>query len=117
MSKLTIALSVATAFAATPVIACPMMTQASAQMGSTTSAGTMCARPVTTAQAQSQPGQFTQGAPSTQPTAGGCPCCRNMAMMQPQPGQSIPGMGGMHQMPGMQQTPSAPSPAPEAPRQ
>ena len=57
--------------------------------------------------------------PSQSPrAAGGCPCCRNMAMMQPQPGQSTPGMGGgMHHMPGMQM-PDAPStPSPETPKQ
>jgi hypothetical protein len=118
MRKLTIALSVATGFMATPALACPMMTQASAQTGATAASGMTCGRPMTTAQAQSQPGQSTQEA--TQPgqqAAGGCPCCRNMAMMQPQPRQSMPGTGDMHHMPGMQM-PSAPAtPAPEAPKQ
>jgi hypothetical protein len=117
MRKLTIALSVATGFMATPVLACPMMTQASAQTGTTASSGMMCGRPLTTAQAQAQPGQSTQGAQSTQPTAGGCPCCRNMAMMQPQPGQSTPGMGGMQHMPGMQMPGAPATPAPETPKQ
>jgi hypothetical protein len=117
MRKLTIALSVATGFMATPVLACPMTTQASAQTATTASSGMMCGRPMTTAQAQSQPGQSAQGTQPGQQAAGGCPCCRNMAMMQPQPGQSTPGMGGMQHMPGMQM-PSAPStPTPEAPKQ
>jgi hypothetical protein len=109
MRKLTIALLVATGFMVTPAVACPMMTQAAAQTGSTAASGMMCGRPMTTAQAQSQP------APATQPAAGGCPCCRNMAMMQPQPGQRMPGMEGMQHMPGMQM-PGAP-PAPEPPKQ
>jgi hypothetical protein len=117
MRNLTLALSVATSFMATPVFACQMMTEASAQMGTTASSGMMCGRPMTTAQAQGQPGQAAQGAQSAQPAAGGCPCCRNMAMMQPPPGQTTPGTGGMHHMPGMQM-PSAPAtPAPEAPKQ
>jgi hypothetical protein len=117
MRKLTIALSVAAAFTATPVLACPMMTQASAQTGSTAASAMMCGRPMTTAQAQPQPGQSAQGAQSGQPAAGGCPCCRSMAMMQPQPGQSTPGSGGMQHMPGMQMPDAPATPAPEAPKQ
>ena len=107
MRKIAISLAAAAAFTATPALACGMMQTAATPSTGTASpaapaTGGMCGRPApAAAQAQSP----TLG----QPSAGGCSCCRNMAMMQPQPGQSggMPGMGGMDQMPGMQQ-PSAP---------
>jgi hypothetical protein len=113
MRNLTLAIAVAAGFAATPVLACPMHQAAAQTMGSTATASPMmCGTPTAAAQAQ-QPGQSTGGM---------CPCCRNMAMMQPQPQQpdGMQGMPGMRNMPGMQQdapaSPPAPSPAPETPR-
>ena len=113
MRTTTFALAFAAGFAATPAFACSMMSQAAATTtGSTAAAGAMmCGRPTTAAQAQpSVPGM--QPAPA-QFAAGGCSCCRNMAMMQPQPGQPG-GMGTMPGMPGMPQSPTTP-PAPTAP--
>jgi hypothetical protein len=119
MRNVAIALTVAAGFAASPAFACPMMNQASAQTGS--AAGSMkCGRAMPTAQIGSQPGQSTQPG---QQAAGGCACCRNMAMMQPQPGQGSGGMGGMghqmpgmHEMPGMLASPPSGNSAPEAPK-
>ncbi len=92
---------------------------ASAQMmcspapGASAAGGMMCGGGTT---GQTQAPSATPANPQSQ-AMGGCPCCRNMAMMQPQPGQSTPGMGGMQHMPGMQM-PSAPAtPAPDAPKQ
>ena len=121
MRKTTFALAVAAGFAATPVLACPMMNQASVQTtGSTaTSSPMMCGAQPTAAQTQA-PGQTTQPAQPGQSTAAGsCPCCRNMAMMQPQPGQpgGMGNMPGMQNMPGMPASPPAtPTPTPETPR-
>jgi hypothetical protein len=119
MRKFTLAIAVAAGFAATPVLACPMHQAAAQTTGSTAAASPMmCGTPTAAAQAQ-QPGQTTQPAQPGQSTGGMCPCCRNMAMMQPQP-QQPDGMPGMRNMPGMQQdtpaSPPAPSPAPETPR-
>jgi hypothetical protein len=101
MRKLTLAITVAAGFAATPALACPMHQAATQTSGSTAMASPMmCGMPTVTAQAQ-QPGQMTQPTQPGQSAGGMCPCCRNMAMMQPQPQQP----GGM---PGM--------PAPAAPR-
>jgi hypothetical protein len=113
MRKLTLIIAAAAGFAATPVLACPMHQAATQAAGATAMASPMmCSMPSTTVQAQ-QPGQTTQPAQPGQPAVGGCSCCRNMAMMQPQPGQP----GGMQNMPGMQQgaptSPMAPSPPPE----
>ncbi len=125
MRKSTFALAIAAGFAATPVLACPMMNQASAQTTGSTAAASpmMCGAQPTAAQSQA-PGQTTQPAQPGQSTAAGsCPCCRNMAMMQPQPGQpgGMGNMPGMHNMPGMQNMPGMPAsppatPAPETPR-
>ena len=84
--------------------------------GSTASApasGGMCGmmRPAAT-----DPGTASS-TPSQGQATGGCPCCRNMAMMQPQPGQSTPGMGGMQHMPGMQMPGAPATPTPEPPKQ
>ena len=122
MRKLTLAIATAAGFAATPVLACPMH-QATAQTTGSTAAASpmMCGTPTATAQAQ-QPGQTTQPVQPGQSTGGMCPCCRNMAMMQPQPGQpgGMQEMPGMRNMPDMQQgaptSPPAPSPLPETPR-
>lgn len=114
MRKLKFSLALAAAFAITPALACGMMQQAAATSSAgaastaAAAAGGMCGRPTpVAAQAQSPTSQ------SGQPAAGGCSCCRNMAMTQPRPGQpgAMPGMGGMDQMPGMQQ-PSAPTAPP-----
>lgn len=62
---------------------------ASAQM---CSAGGMCG---SAAQAQAQSSTPTPGATPGQSTpqqAGGCACCKNMAMMQQKGGQGMPGM-------------------------
>ena len=122
MRKLTLAIAVAAGFAASPVLACPMH-QAAAQATDSTAAASpmMCGTPTATAQAQ-QPGQTTQPAQPGQFAGGICPCCRNMAMMQPQPGQpgGMQDMPGMRSMPDMQQgaptSPPAPTPSPETPR-
>ncbi len=72
----------------------------------------MCGTPTATAQAQ-QPGQ---------PAGGMCPCCRNMAMMQPraaQPGgmQDMPEMRNMPDMqPDSPASPQSPAPSPETPK-
>jgi hypothetical protein len=126
MRKLTLAIAVAAGFAATPVLACPMHQAAAQTTGSTAAASPMmCATPTATAQAQAQaqqPGQMTQPAQPGQSAGGMCPCCRNMAMMQPQPGQpgGMQDMPGMRSMPDMQQgaptSPPAPTPSPETPR-
>ncbi len=122
MRKLTLAIAVAAGFAATPVLACPMHQAAAQTTGSTAATGPMmCAAPTAAAQAQ-QPDQMTQPAQPGQSAGGMCPCCRNMAMMQPQPQQpgGMQDMPGMRNMPGMQQdapaSPPEPSPAPETPR-
>jgi hypothetical protein len=122
MRKLTLAIAVAAGFTATPVLACPMHQAAAQTTGSTAAAGPMmCGTPTATAQAQ-QPGQMTQPAQPGQSAGGMCPCCRNMAMMQPQPQQpgGMQDMPGMRNMPDMQQgaptSPQAPSPSPEAPK-
>lgn len=112
MRKLTLAIAVTAGFAATPVLACPMHQAAAQTTGLTATASPMmCGMPTVTAQAQ-QPGQSMSGM---------CPCCRNMAMMQPQPGQpgGMQDMPGMRSMPDMQQgapTSPAPIPSPETPR-
>lgn len=116
MRKLTLAIAAAAGLAATPVLACPMHQAAAQTTGSTAAASPMmCGTPMTTAQAQ-QPGQTTQPAQPSQFEGGMCPCCRNMAMMQPKPGQP----GDMQNMPGMQQgaptNPTAPSPPADTPR-
>jgi hypothetical protein len=103
MRKLTLAIAVAAGFAASPVLACPMHQAAAA-------GPMMCATPAATAQAM-QPGQMTQPAQPGQSTGGMCPCCRNMAMMQPQPGQP----GGMQDMPGMRNMPDMRQGAPTSP--
>ena len=104
MKKLSLTLVAISAFAAGPAMACGMMNQASA------AGGMMCGKPASAAEGQSS--QTSQ--------AGGCTCCRNMAMMQNTPMQNMPGsMPGM-QMPGMHHNlPPAPSapPAPEPPKQ
>jgi hypothetical protein len=116
MRKLTLAIAVAAGFAAIPVLACPMH-QAAQTTGSTATASPMmCAAPTAAAQAQ-HPGQATQPALPGQSMAGGCPCCRNMAMMPPQPRQP----SAMQDMPGMQEMPQGaptnpPPTAPETPR-
>jgi hypothetical protein len=122
MRKFTLAIAVAAGFAATPVLACPMHQAAAQTTGSTAAASPiMCATPTATAQAQ-QPGQMTQPTAPGQSTGSMCPCCRNMAMMQPQPGQpgGMQDIPGMRSMPDMQQgaptSPPASSPAPETPR-
>ncbi|MGF9764181.1 hypothetical protein AAII07_54670 [Microvirga sp. 0TCS3.31] len=121
MRKLTLAIAVAAGFAATPVLACPMHQAAAQTTGSTAAAGPMmCGTPTAVAQAQ-QPGQMTQPAQPGQSMGGMCPCCRNMAMMQPQPQQpgGMQDMPGMRSMPDMQQgapTGPAPAPSPETPR-
>jgi hypothetical protein len=121
MRKLTLAIAVAAGFVATPLLACPMHQAAAQTTGSTATASPMMCGTPAAAQAQ-QPGQMTQPARPGQSMGGMCPCCRNMALMQPQPGQpgSMQDMPGMGNMPGMQQdapaSPPAPSPAPETPR-
>jgi hypothetical protein len=122
MRKLTLAIAVAAGFAATPALACPMHQAAAQTTGSTAAASPMmCGSPAAMDRAQ-QPGQTTQPAQPGQSMGSMCPCCRNMAMMQPQPGQhgGMQNMPGMQDMPGMQQgaptSPPAPSPAPETPR-
>jgi hypothetical protein len=69
------------------------VTPASAMCGG--GAGMMCGA-VTPAQAQnSTPGPMTPMATPDQSKprmAGGCPCCQNMAMMQPKRDQDMPGM-------------------------
>lgn len=108
MKKLVYTLAAFTAVSVSPVLA-----QGCGMTGQGASAGGMVCgnRPSTTAAqaTPAQPGQQSQA-------AGGCSCCRNMAMMQP------PNQGqGMGSMPGMQHTmPSNPtppaSPAPDAPK-
>jgi hypothetical protein len=78
----------------------------------------MCGTPTAATQTQ-QPGQMTLPTQPGQSMGGMCPCCRDMAMMQPPPGQR----GGMQDMPGMQTMPQGaptapptPSPAPEMPK-
>ena len=113
MRKLSIAIAVATGFAATPAMACSMMGQAANATPATAAASPMMCGASTTAAPAQAPGP---GAASAQPNqsaaGGGCPCCRNMAMMQPRAGQPG-GMGSMpglqNEMPGMQG-----APAPEA---
>ena len=108
MKKLAYTLAAFAAVSISPAVAqgCGMMQGASA------SGGMMCGRPSTTAAQASpaQPGQQGQA-------SGGCPCCRNMAMMQtPNQGQGTGSMPGMqHNMPSNPNTPPA-TPAPEAPR-
>ena len=107
MKKLAYTLAAFVAVSVSPALAqgCGMMGQ-----GAGASGGMMCGRPsTTTAQATpAQPGQQGQA-------AGGCSCCRSMAMMQP-PGQSQGSMPGMqHNMPSAPSSP-APTPAPEMPR-
>ncbi|WP_377034148.1 hypothetical protein [Microvirga sp. GCM10011540] len=110
MRKLILAIAVAAGFAATPVLACPMHQAAAPATGSTLAAGPMmCGTPTATAQVQ-QPGQTTQPSQPGQSAGGICPCCRNMAMMQPKPQQP----GDMQQ--DAPASPPAPSPAPEPPR-
>jgi hypothetical protein len=124
MRKLTLAIAIAAGLAATPVLACPMHQAAAQTTGSTATASPMmCGTPTAAAQAQAQqPGQMTQPTQPGQSAGGMCPCCRNMAMMQPQPGQpgGMQNMPGMQDMPGMQQgaptSPPAPTPSPETPR-
>jgi hypothetical protein len=116
MRKLTLAIAAAAGFAATPVLACPMHQAAARATGSTATAGPMmCGTPTAQAQAQ-QPGQTTQSDQPSQSAGGMCPCCRSMAMMLPQPGQSR----GMQDMPDMQPgaptSPPAPTPSPETHR-
>ena len=108
MRKLSIAIAAAAGFAATPALACSMMNQASATTGSTSASAMMCG--AAPAQAQATPGQAVPTPAPNASTAGGCPCCRNMAMMQPRPGQP----GGMGNMPGMQHDMQGAPPAPEA---
>ena len=96
MRNLLFATVALTALTTTPAVAqgCGMMGQSAS---ASSAGGMMCGRPAAT-QAQMttpQPGQPQQ--------AGGCACCRNMAMMQ-RPGQSMPGM----QMPEQQPSPSVP---------
>lgn len=95
------------AVSVSPVFAqgCGMMGQ-----GASASGGMMCGRPSPTA-AQATPAQPGQQGQS----AGGCACCRNMAMMHT-PGQnqgSTPGM--QHNMPSTPSSPPA-NPASEVPR-
>ncbi|MGF9763810.1 hypothetical protein AAII07_52720 [Microvirga sp. 0TCS3.31] len=121
MRKLTLTIAAAAGFVATPLLACPMHQAAAQTTGSTAAASPMmCATPTAAAQAQ-QPGQMTQPAQPGRSMGGMCPCCRNMAMMQPQLGQR----GGMQDMPGMRNVPDmqqgaptspAPTPSPETPR-
>ncbi|MEE1657873.1 hypothetical protein VB618_16860 [Microvirga sp. CF3062] len=120
MRKLTLAIAAAAGFVAAPALACPMHQAAAQTTGSTATAGPMmCGTPTATAQAQ-QPGQTTQPAQPGQSAGGMCPCCRNMAMMQPQQPGGMQDMPGMRSMPDMQQgaptSPPAPSPSPETPR-
>ena len=97
MRKLTLAIAAAAGFAATSVLACPMHQAAAQATGSTATASPMmCGTPTATAEAEQQ-GQTTQPAQPGQSAGGMCPCCRNMAMMQPRPAQP----GGMQDMPGM----------------
>ena len=107
MTRVSLILAAAAAFCATPALACGMINQAAGSGG-------MCAAPAATA----APGG--QAAPAT--PAGGCPCCRNMAMMtQNSPTQGTPAMPGMSMpgmsMPGMRQEMPAMPRAPEAPKQ
>jgi hypothetical protein len=122
MRKLTLAIAAAAGFAATPILACPMHQAAAQATGSTAMASPMmCGAQTTTAQAQ-QPSQTTQPAQQGQSAGGMCSCCRNMAMMQPQPQQpgGMPDMPGMRNMPDMQQgaptSPPAPTLSPETPK-
>lgn len=93
--------------------------------GATANGGGMCGmtgRSATASDPMASPGQ-QQG----QRAAGGCPCCRNMAMMQggmggmmgggsgSDSGSSGGGMGGM-QMPSQPSTPQTTPGAPETPR-
>jgi hypothetical protein len=122
MRKLTLAIAAAAGLTAAPVLACSMHQTAAQSTGSTAGASPMmCSTQTATTQAQ-QPGQVTQPAQPGQSTGGMCPCCRNMAMMQPQPGQpgGMQNMPGMPSMPDMQQgapaSPLAPTPSPETPK-
>ena len=72
-------------------IALGFVTPASAQMCG--GAGGMCGGSMTPAQAQSStPAPMTTPGQSTPQQAGGCACCKNMAMMRSQGGQGMPGM-------------------------
>lgn len=109
MKKLMMTAVALAALGTAPAVAqgCGMMSQPASSPAGASSAGGMCGRPAAATQAQAQPGQTS---PSKE--AGGCSCCRNMAMMQA-PNQ------GMGSMPGMQHNmPSAPStpPTPDAPK-
>ena len=114
-----------TAISVTPALAqgCGMMrpsqqTTAEAGRSGPSAAGTgmMCGAARATGSTQATPSQ-----PSEQAQGGGCPCCRNMAMMmmrnmpmqQGQQGIGSP-RGMQHQMPGMS-TPSTPSAPPSSP--
>ena len=101
MHRLSLILMAITTLSTTPALACGMMQR-------TAGSGGMCGAPAATA----KPGE--QVPPAT--PAGGCACCRNMAMMQTTPapgmsGMSMPGMstpGMKHDMPGMPATPDMP---------
>lgn len=97
-------------FAAAIVAGLGMTAAGSALAQGCGGAGGMCALPgAATGQQQAMPGmsmpgmpaqqavpgaQQQQAAPGTGMTGGMCPCCRQMAMMQPQPGaQGGAGMG------------------------
>ena len=118
MKKLLFATITLGALISAPAIACPMMQQTTAATSTGTqmaqASGMMCSRP-TAVQVQAQPGTLE---PSQQAqTSSGCPCCRNMAMMQPpsQGGQS-PSMPNMGDMPGMHPNTPEATPAPEQPK-
>ena len=74
------------------VLAFGLASPATAQMCG--GAGGMCSP----SQAQMQSSPMTGQAPATTPDqskpqmAGGCECCKHMAMMRPQGGSSMPGM-------------------------
>ena len=102
MQRLSFILIAIATLSTTPALACGMMQR-------TAGSGGMCGAPAAT----TKPGE--QAAPAT--PAGGCACCRNMAMMQTppgapgMPGMSMPGMstpGMKHDMPGMPATPDSP---------
>ena len=121
MKKLSLATVAFGALISAPAIGCPMMQQTTAANSTGTqmaqAGGMMCGRPAAM-QAQAQPGMSQPGQQAQ--SSSGCPCCRNMAMMQPpsqaeQPpslGEQSPSMPNMGTMPGMPQ----PMPAPEQPK-